>query len=680
MDKNKVITPPAHLFTLRRFVILAALCGALIMYVRVRGGGGDDDVAPSATLTHHALLGFGPAPPPPLLPLPQAAAKRPLTARIARPRISAWQRANLRVTVETWPWPTGGPEGLAQLLKALSDWGVPLSQLFATQDVNQVFGRYTQGMPIWSGQHARGDILVTSEYAPCPLDPRTGVRQVAYELSIQRGRPWAAGVAVHEDQAHCSWIGHSHFTRVFASAPSRAVVRQWYDEVFGATAAADAHAAAAQKVNTVVVDHDFENFAAAPLRAALAASHPNATVTILKDFSRAEVNALFRSAKVIVDGAMTGMEHPNAEATIQWAVPVMQGVLAGADTVDYPHEASLRFGTVEEMVALVRSVLTDYETYAVAAATNRVWHLQQREVQLTDVARFFDSAGLSVHVLACSGGGGGGEDGANTTLEQRERAALLVAAAVYLAAPLAAVTVHVQGGGAAAPPLLAEAAAGTGLFQHANVTFSSPLCALSGDGETVGLAAVALESLHPFGRPEHIALLSWRTVPVAPAALAAWASATRDGAGLVTCGVAPLRAPEGVLGVLLDASAPSLPEGALTLLCDGTFSLAQLLPHACEGLASGSDAPEGPVFVDALPLLRNASVPLDTSCKLVGDEMVLDVVSALETVGLAVPAAVLREAGTCARGGAPRAVTSLPCANEAFSELAQRLSVPQACP
>ena len=631
---------------------------------------------PNALQPLEAPPSSSPLPPPPASP-PSLA---PLAARLARPRISAWQRANLRVTVETHPWPTGGPEGLAQLLKALADWGVPLPQLFATEDVNSVFGRYTEGMPIWSGEHRRGDILVTSEYAPCPLPPQSGVRQIGYLLGTGRGRPMQeSGAPVFEDQAHCAWIGHSHYTRGFAFAPTRSIVRQWYNGEFSDGAATDAKAASAQKRDVVVVDGDYKD-AVPPLLSALATSHPNAAVTVLEGFSRAGVRDLFASAKVIVDGNMMGMEHANAEATMQWVVPVMQRWRAGGDVVDYPHDDALRFDTLEQMVETVRQVLNSYEQYAaVAAGTNRAWHLLQREVQLTDVARFFDSAGLSVHILACSGSEGGSVEGSAATLEQRERAALLVAAAVYLAAPLASVTVHVEGA-AGVTALLAEAKAGRGLFIHASVLFSSPLC--KGKG---GVINGALAAHQPFGRPEHIALLSWRALPVAPAALSAWTATTRDSAGLVMCACSPLHTADGIFGLLLDAAGGREPgDESLVLLQDGTFRReAQLMSKpsaACEGFISGSDSTEGPVVTDALLLLQDVPLPVDTDCALLGDEVVLDVVGVLEGAGLPVPAAISSAANTCARSGAPLAVTRLLCANEMFVSLAQRLGVSQACP
>ena len=622
---------------------------------------------------------------------------RTLLSRLARPAASAWHRTHLRVTVETHPWRTGGPEGLAQLLHALGEWGIPLSHLTCSEDVSAVFGRYTAGIGVWAGEHSRGDVTVVSEYAPCPFEPSSGVRQVVYELGTGRGPP------TFEDQAHCVFMGHSHFTRAFVGAPKRALVRQWFDPTFLSTAAASISEAALQKAQVVVVDEDFKE-AVPVLSAALAASHPGTRIEVLEGLTREQVNSLFHTARVIVDGRMMGMERSNAEATLQWVVPVMQRERAGADAVDYPHGNALRFSSLPEMVGIVQGVLSDYPQAATAAAANRAWHRQMRSVTLTDVARLFETAGLEVHVLACTCSASSGSQ------EQRHRAAVLIAAAVHLLAPLASVTLHLTPAtpaAAAASTLLAQVAAGRGIFQHAALLYASPLCAsapLRSDAE----ALAALPG--PFGLPEHVALLSWRALPVVSQAFTAWAESTRgwrvvgggesggsNSTGEVLCPHSQLRTEAGTLGYLLDGAGSRLQAAGFGALLqeDGTF--ANPPPgsgsNSSESSESGSstrscifssgvgeEAEEGPVYADLLPLLEGAAPPLDSQCQLLGDEAVLDVVAVLEQAALPVPAEVEAEVQSCARGGhTPRPVTLQLCSSAAFKGLAEQMGLASLC-
>jgi hypothetical protein len=602
-------------------------------------------------------------------PAAAAAAAAGRRARLVRPALSPWVLNHTRVTMETHPWPTGGPEACAQVMAMLAALGVPRAALTVTEDVTALFGKYTAGMAVWEGgAHARGDVLVTTEFAPCPLAPAAGARQLAYELSDLRG------ATEQPDQVACAWLGHSHYTRDVQRAAPRALVRLYASDTFAAGAPASMREAAAGKSATplVVIDGDFPH--APALRAGLAAGrHAGAhEVVELRGFTPADVRALFARATVIVDGDMPGTERAVQEAALFFAVPVLERAgRAGADAVDFPVPRALTFDGDAAMVAAVERVLDNWTAAALETGPARAWFARQQGVGLTDAARLFESSGLAVHVLAC--GTSGGLPGAAAAL----RAALLVAAAATLAAPLSAVTVHVGGDAAGAAACAAlpacartrEAASGGVLkgFPHVAVVGASPLCAA---GAAVA-AAVAATALDRFGPPEHRALLSWRALPLEAPALAAWQAAARGGA----CGGAPAPLFVGVarahLGALLDGGGSDGGAARAELDAAGAWALAPAPPHAGCALEARAGGAAGPAFLDLAPILGGAHVPLDAGCELVGDEAAQDLAEALAEAGEPLPADVAQLRFSCLGGGEPRAVTALVCSNARFAALAR---------
>ena len=664
-------------------------------------------------------------------------------SRMRRPILSAWVRSHLHLTMETHPWATGGPEGCAQMIDTLRVLGVSPSSLTLTEDVTAVFDKYTHGLSVWQGPDALtpGSVTVTTEWAPCTLPHRRGIKQLGYELSIQLGKEQL----VDPQKLHCLWFGHSHYTRQFVDGPSRAIMRQYFSEVYTRDTPTSLAQATTLKRNLVIIDGDFDHelgggaccvpppggHAQDLHNSLVSAGIKDVEVVVLKGLTSVQVRELFKQAKVIVDGHMTGMERANQEASLSWVVPVPELWSNGASKVDYPlPSALLGFTSTEEMHAKVASVLSNYSMAAMAASPTRILNLAQKKINRDDAARLFESVGLAVHVAVC--GGVKSEEGVSS--DTRLRSAILVAAAVHLSAPLSSVVLHVgaeegPGGACSANTTLAavcaRVSAGGGLFQHATIVFSSPLCsaaaaAAEGGGKEAGSTQVSAAAYAeaPFGPSEHIALLSWRALPLEAAALSSWQDSTRSspsqkeggdsgeeedggGGGIVTCRVSQLLVKSlggGAavpLGALLDGEEKN--NSTARVAVDVVEGGVNAPTHACSFLSSSSTTSDeedttatqrhhGPVFLDLLAAgvlsSDSARPPMDAGCELMGDEAVLDVYAALtggegmwDTIALDM-APYLQ---TCILGGEPRPVTQHLCSSQRFKALAKELGLQSLC-
>lgn len=584
-------------------------------------------------------------------------------ARLARPALSRWVRDNVRVTMETHPWPTGGPEACVQLMHSLASLGVALKHLTVTEDVSSmIFEPYTRGMRVWAGEHARGDISITTESVGCPIHGSRGVRQLSYLLSDC--------CPLKDSQSECAWVGHSHWTRNMRASAPRAIVHGYASPVYLEVAPTTIADVASKKVPLVLIDNDCPHEAA--LRAGLAAGrYPHAEVVVLKGWTRDEMRLHYTRAMAIVECNMPGMERVPLEASLFWVVPLLEHAgRSGEDAVDFPVPAAYGWSDDARMVANVERVFDNWTLAAADVAPLRLTNMRNRDASVTDVARLFESAGLDVHVAAC--GSGARELGP----------ALLVAAAAHLAAPLAAVTLHVGNGSACdALPACARASSGgaLSLFRYAGIVRNSPLCAAGADTASVAAA------LEPYGPAEHHALLSWRALPLEAPALTGWQAASRNASGFVACSAVPLFVPSSdhkgshtaahhALGVMLAGAHAALPRRRITFDAgDGSFT--PPTPAPCSSFKAQAGGPVGPAFLDLAEVLVGGGVGKDERCELVGDEATQDLVSLLEDGGQPVPLDAAPAMLSCLRSGKPAPLTQQLCANQRFSLLSTELGL-----
>jgi hypothetical protein len=341
---------PGRLFRFNRFFIALAVTSTLVYSSHVL------QYAPLLSAPRAATnFRLNVSPPAPSLQLPSLASRRL--------PVSDFNRNYQRIFVRTFDIKGGGPHGLASYAWSLSQvLGVRGTHM--TRRTPMWDSRYTANISLFGEGSQRGDIVLNHEFYESQPHPDSGIKQIILELG---------DIPLQAVHSKSKFMGHSFYTRDFVRSPAPAMLRQFVHPSQWPNVPAGPEELQSVKENLVLVDDEGPNGVLGMLRQRLSTRWPDLTVIELKGYTSDELAALFRRAKVYVDGGMRGMERTAQEAMLFYVIPVLEFGRNGQNEFDYPLPSSLKYdltrnekdgnivqNRMEEVEAKVEAVLGDW--------------------------------------------------------------------------------------------------------------------------------------------------------------------------------------------------------------------------------------------------------------------------------------------------------------------------------